>query len=48
MENVFRGVQLLSDSTQAVSDDVVDLDIRVWLAGKAISGVHIKVLDPED
>jgi hypothetical protein len=48
MENVFRGVQLLSDGTQAFSGDVVDLDLRVWLEGTAISAVRIRVLDPED
>lgn len=48
MENVFRGVQLLSDSTQASSGDVVDLDVRVWLAGTAISAVRVRVLEPEE
>jgi len=47
MENVFRGVQVLSDSTQDFSGDVVDLDARAWLAGTAISRVHIRILEPE-
>jgi hypothetical protein len=48
MENVFRGVQVLSDSTQAFSGHVTNLDFRAWLAGTAISSVHIRVLDPDD
>jgi hypothetical protein len=48
MENVFRGVQVLSDSTVAFSGDAIDLERRAWLAGTAISTVHIRVLEPED
>jgi hypothetical protein len=48
MENVFRGVQLLSDSTKRFSGDVVDLDVRAWLAGTAISAVQISVLKNDD
>jgi hypothetical protein len=39
---------LLSDGTPAFSGDVVDLDVRAWLAGTAISAVRIRVLDPDD
>jgi hypothetical protein len=48
IENVFRGVQVLSESTQAFSGDMIDLDVRAWLAGTAISTVHIRVLDPDN
>jgi hypothetical protein len=48
MEHVFRGVQLLSDNTQTFSGDIVDLDVRAWFAGTAISAVHISVLDNGD
>jgi hypothetical protein len=48
MENVFRGVQVLSDSTQAFSADIVNLDFRAWVAATAISSVHVRVLDPDD
>jgi hypothetical protein len=48
MENVFRGIQVLSDTTQGFSGDVVDLDVRAWLAGTAISAVYFRVLKPDD
>jgi len=48
MENVFRGIQLLSDGTQVLSGNVVNLDVRAWLAGTAISAVRVRVLDPDD
>jgi hypothetical protein len=50
MENVFRGVQLLTDGTQSLSDgvDLVDPSVRAWLGGTTISAVTIRVLDPED
>jgi hypothetical protein len=49
MENVFRGVQLLSDGTQTgwEDTDIVNLDLRAWVAGP-ISAVRISVLDPDD
>jgi hypothetical protein len=50
IENVFRGVQLLSDGTQTSwgDTDIVNLDVRAWLAGPAISAVRISVLDSDD
>jgi hypothetical protein len=48
MENVFRGVQLLSDDPATSSSDIVTLDVRAWLAGHAISAVHVTVLPDDD
>jgi hypothetical protein len=50
MENVFRGIQLITEGTEAFSrrTDLVDLGIRPWLAGTAISAVTIRVLVSED
>ena len=42
IENVFRGVQLLPDDSPTT--DMVDLDVRRWWAGTAISVVRISVL----
>jgi len=47
MENVFRGVQLLSEQPATSSSDVVSLDVRAWLAGTAISAVQVTVMDEE-
>jgi hypothetical protein len=48
MENVFRGVQVLTDRTQSLFDDPMDAEVRAWLAGTTISTVHVRVLEPED
>jgi hypothetical protein len=48
MENVFRGIQVLTDSTRGASGEVIHLDRRAWLVATTISAVHVKVLTPED
>lgn len=47
MENVFRGVQLVSEQPSTSTGDVVSLDVRTWLASTAISAVHVTVMDDE-
>jgi hypothetical protein len=48
LENVFRGVQVLSESTRAVSGQRVDFGVRECIAGTAISTVRVQVLDRDD
>jgi hypothetical protein len=47
MENVFRGVQVLSDSTEP-SADTVDREVRAWFSGTAVSTVHIRIRKPDE